>query len=154
MHMREWWWLHCTSQWGWQTPVSEHVYCMAVIFKMTERVGQQICIKFCIKLEHFSTETIQRIQKSSSMGNWQSAASSRQCTLVHHVLCTAFWRNIKSPRWLSSPTTQIWCPVTSDFSKTKITFEREEVSDYWLRKIQQGSWWPLGEPCEVPRCLL
>ena len=49
--------------------LSEHVYCVAVIFKMTERVEQQICIKFCIKLEHSSVETIQMIQKAAAMGN-------------------------------------------------------------------------------------
>ena len=31
---------------------------------MTEEVEQQICIKFCVKLEHSSTETIQMIQKA------------------------------------------------------------------------------------------
>ena len=31
---------------------------------MTEWVEQQICIKFCVKLEHSSTETIQMIQKA------------------------------------------------------------------------------------------
>ena len=31
---------------------------------MTEWVEQQICIKFCIKLEHLSMETIQMIQKA------------------------------------------------------------------------------------------
>ena len=51
-------------------PLSEHVYCVAITFKMTEWVEQQICIKFCIKLEHSSVETIQIIQKAASMGNW------------------------------------------------------------------------------------
>ena len=55
---------------GWQTPLSEHVYCVAVVFKMTEQVEQQICIKFCIKLEHSSLKTIQMIQKAAAMGNW------------------------------------------------------------------------------------
>ena len=27
--------------------MSEHVYCVAVTFKMTEQVEQSICIKFC-----------------------------------------------------------------------------------------------------------
>ena len=51
-------------------PLSEHVYCVAVTFKMTEQVEQQICIKLCIKLEHSSTETIQMIQKAAAMGTW------------------------------------------------------------------------------------
>ena len=45
-------------------PLSEHVYCVAIAFKMTEQVEQQICIKFCIKPEHSSTETIWMIQKA------------------------------------------------------------------------------------------
>ena len=70
MRMPEQGQLDCTSQWGRQTPLSEHVYCVGITLKMTEQVEQQICIKFCIKLEHSSTETIQMIQKAVRMGNW------------------------------------------------------------------------------------
>ena len=35
-----------------------------------ERVEQQFCIKFCVKLEPSSVETIQMIQKVTAMGNW------------------------------------------------------------------------------------
>ena len=45
-------------------PLSEHVCCVAVAFKMTEQEEQRICIKFCIKLEHFSTETIWMTRKA------------------------------------------------------------------------------------------
>ena len=70
--------LHCISHWGGQeTPLSEHVYCVAAPFEMTEQVEHQICITFCIKLEHFSTETIWIIQKAAAMGNGWLAASSR-----------------------------------------------------------------------------
>ena len=51
-------------------PLSEHVYCVAVAFKMTEGAEQRIWIKFCIKLEHFSMETIWMIEKATAMGNW------------------------------------------------------------------------------------
>ena len=47
---------------------------------MIEKVEQQICIKFCIKLEHYFTKTIQMIQKAKDTGNWWSAASSQQFT--------------------------------------------------------------------------
>ena len=57
-------------------PLSEHVYCVAIAFKMTEWVEQRICIKFCIKLEHSYKDTIQMIQKATAMGNWWLAASS------------------------------------------------------------------------------
>ena len=51
-------------------PLSEHAYCVAVSFKMTEQVEQQICIKFSIKLEHSSVETVQIIQKAAAKVNW------------------------------------------------------------------------------------
>ena len=49
--------------------LSEHEYCVAVTLTMTEQVEQQICIRFCIKLEHSSVEIIQMIQKAAAMGN-------------------------------------------------------------------------------------
>ena len=45
---------------------------------MTEWVEQRIYIKFCIKLEHSSSENIQMTQKATAMGHWWLAASSRQ----------------------------------------------------------------------------
>ena len=50
--------------------LNEHVYCVAMAFKMTEQVEQLICNKFCVKLEYFFAETILMIQKAAVMGNW------------------------------------------------------------------------------------
>ena len=50
--------------------LSEHVYCVAITFKMTEHVQQRICIKFYVQLEHSPKETIQMIKKATAMGNW------------------------------------------------------------------------------------
>ena len=50
--------------------MSEHVYGVAIAFKMTEQAEQQIYIKFCVKLEHSSRETTGMIQKATAMGNW------------------------------------------------------------------------------------
>ena len=61
-------------------PLSEHVYCVAIAFKMNEQVEQQICITVCVKLEHSSPETMWMIQKATATGNWWLAASSQQCT--------------------------------------------------------------------------
>ena len=58
--------------------VSERVYCVAVAFKMTERVEQWICVKFWVKLEHSSMEIIWMIWKAVAMDNWWLAASSQQ----------------------------------------------------------------------------
>ena len=51
-------------------PLSEHVDGVAIAFKMTEQVHQRNCIRFCIKLEHCSVETIQMIQKAAAMDDW------------------------------------------------------------------------------------
>ena len=59
-------------------PLSELVYCVAVAFKMTERVEQWIYIKFCVKLERSSTEIIWMIKEATAMGNWWLAASTWQ----------------------------------------------------------------------------
>ena len=45
-------------------PLSEHVHCVAITFRMTEQVEQRICIKFCVKLEHSSAETMGMTQKA------------------------------------------------------------------------------------------
>ena len=58
-------WLHCTRQWGQEMPLSEHVYCVDVAFKMTERIEQWTCLKFCVQLEHSSMETMPMIQGHS-----------------------------------------------------------------------------------------
>ena len=50
--------------------MSEHVYCVAAIFKMIEQVEQQICIRFCVKLEHSCVETSQMIQEAPAISNW------------------------------------------------------------------------------------
>ena len=88
--MCEQWWLHCSSQWGWQTLLSERVYCVVLTFKMTEQVEQRICITFWIKLEHSSAETIEMIQKSAAMGNWWLAASSLRCAWSYIMSCAEF----------------------------------------------------------------
>ena len=59
--------------------LSEHVYCVAITLKMTERVEQQICIKFCSKLKHSPMETIQIIQKAF----WDDAMRAAQIKVWH-----------------------------------------------------------------------
>ena len=41
--------------------LSEYEYGVTITFKMTDQVEQQICIKFGVKLEHSSMETIPMI---------------------------------------------------------------------------------------------
>ena len=110
-------------------PMSEDVYCVAVTFKMTEQVEQRIIIKFCIKLEHSSSETISMIQKAIAMGTWWLAASSQQCTCSCITSGAVFWQIIKSPRWPRPSTSRFNALQFPAFLKSKITFWREEISD-------------------------
>ena len=48
--------------------------------------------------------------------------------LMHHVLCRVFWQNIKSPRWLKPLQPRFGSLWLLAFPKTKITFEREDIS--------------------------
>ena len=126
----EQWRLYCTSQCRRQMQTSERVHCVATTFKMTEQVEQWICIKFGLKLEHSSAKIILMIQKAAAMGNWWLAASSRQCACSYIMSCAEFFCKTSNHPGYSAPLQPrfgtLWL---LDFSKTKITFKREEISD-------------------------
>ena len=108
----------------------EHMYRVAITFKMTEQVEQWICIKFFIKLEHYSAETIQMIQKAAAMGNWWLAASSQQSDCSCITSCAEFFGETSNHPGDSVPLQPRFGALQLPaFSKTKITFEREEISD-------------------------
>ena len=124
-----------TSQWGWLMPIEwACVLCGHRI--QNEWVQQWICIKFCIKLEHSSTEIIWMIQKATAMGNCWLAASSWLPTcsriMCHVVFCKA--SNHPGDSALLQP--RFGTLQCLAFPKNKITFEREEISDHQ---------WDLGE---------
>ena len=109
-----------------------HVYCVAVTFKVIEQVEQWICIKFCVKLEHSSTETIWVIQKSTAMGKWYLAASSQQ--RAHSCITSPaefFCETSNHPSDSAPLQPRFGVLQCMAFPKTKITFEREKISDYW-----------------------
>ena len=119
-------------------PWNEHVHCVAITFKMTEQVKQWICIKFCIKLEHSSAETVHIIQKATAMGNWWLAASSRQCA----CLCITshaefFWQNIKSFRWFSTLPTRFGTLWLWLFPKLKSPLKRKRFQT--VNEIQENT---------------
>ena len=120
------------SQWGWYMLLSEHVYCVAVTFKMTEQVEQWICIKFCVKLEPSSKETTQMIWKATAMGNWWLAASSQQCAhscIMSHV--EIFDETSNHPGDSAPLQPRFGAQWLLAFPKTKITFKRKEISNHW-----------------------
>ena len=106
--------------------LSEHVYCAAITFKMTKWVEQWICNTFCVNLEHSSTETTCMIQKAVAMGNWWLEAAPQQHTYSCITSHAEFFDKTSNHPGNSA----LLQPWLLDFSKTEITFEREEISDH------------------------
>ena len=116
----------------------EHVYCVAMTFKLTEWVKQQICIRFPIKLEHSSMETIQMIQKPAAMSNWWLATSSRQCACTHITSCAEFfWETSNRPGDSASLQPRFDALQLLAFPKTKITFEGKRFQT--IDEIQENT---------------
>ena len=108
--------------------MSEHVY---IAFTMTEQVEQQICIKFCVKLEHSSMETVQIIHEATAVSNWCLAASSQQHACSCITSHAEFFGKTSNHPGYSVPLQPRFCALRLlAFSKTKITFEREKISDH------------------------
>ena len=111
-------------------------YCVA--FNMTEQVEPWICVKFCLELEHFSVETIGMIQKAATMGNWWLAASSWQH--IHSCItypAEIFGKTSNYPGESDSLDPRFGALQHLAFPKTKITFEREEISDLQENTMEQ-----------------
>ena len=110
--------------------LTEHVYFVAIGFRIIEWVKQQICIKCCVKLEHSFMETIRMIQKAAAMGNWWLVASQQHnCSCItSHAEFFGKTSNHPGDSALLQPRFGTLWLLT--FPKTKITFEREEISDH------------------------
>ena len=135
-------------------PSSEHVYCVAVTFKMTEQVQQWTCIKFCVKLEHSSIETIWMIQKAIAIGHRLLATSSRQRTRLCITSHAEFLAKHKITQVIQLPHSPDLAPC--DF------WLFPKLNHLWkgggfrpsmrFRKILWGNWRWLGELGVAPRC--
>ena len=113
------------------TLLRERVHCAAIAFKMTERVEQQICMKFCIKFEHSSTETIQMIQRPQlwATGDWQIHHDNVPAHASH--LVQRFFGKTSNPPGDSAPLQPRFGALRIlAFPQTKNTFEREAISDH------------------------
>ena len=137
-------------------PSSEHVYCVAIAFKMTEQVEQQICINFVLSLNIPLWELFRWFRRPQlwATGDWQ----------LHHDNMPAHASHLVQSFLAKHQTTQVTQPPYSpdlapcDFwlfpkLKSPLKVNRFQTS-MRFRKILQGSWWWLGELCEVPRCQL
>ena len=110
--------------------MSEHVYCVAVTFKMTEQVEQQICIQFYVKLEHSSSETIWMTQKATAMAtsDWQLHHDNMPAHASH--LMQSFGETSNHPGDSAPLQPRFGALQLLAFPQTKITFEKEEISDH------------------------
>ena len=125
-----------TTSFYWSLGVVEtvqwHMYCVAITFNMTEQVEQQwICIKFCVKLEHSLVGTIWMIHKVTGTGNWWLAASSQQYASSCLMSAEIFGKMSNCPGDsvpLQPRFGALWLLASP---KTKITFEKEDISDCW-----------------------
>ena len=107
------------------------MYCVAIAFKMTEQVERWICIKFCVRLEHSSMEIFGWFRRPQpwAIHDWQlrhDNVPAHTPHLTQSFLAKHQITQVTQPRY--SPDL-----VPSDFwvfPQTKITFEREEISDH------------------------
>ena len=119
--------------------LSEHVYCVDIIFKMTEWIEQWICIKFSIKLEHSSMETTQMIQKAAAMGSWWLAVSPR--TRAHWCIkshAEFFGQKLTHPGDSAPLQLRFGVLWLLFFPKTKITFEKQQERFQTINEIQEN----------------
>ena len=149
MHMCEQWWLHCTSQWGGRGHWVSTCTVWPSDAKGESRV-RNLLYKLCVMLRV--------VQEATAMSNWWLAASSQKNTPAHaciesHVEFLAKHQFTQVTQPLYSPDLVPWDFWLFPKLKSPLKGKRFQTIDK-IRKIQQGSWWRLGELCEVPHCLL
>ena len=107
-------------------PLSEHVYCRALAFKMTQQVEQRMCIKFCIKWKLF--RWFRRLLLWTN-GDWQLHHNNEST----HASCLmqVFGKTSNHPGDSAPLQSRVGPLRLLAFPKIKITFEKEEISDCW-----------------------
>ena len=122
-------------------PLSEHVSCVAVAFKMTERVEQRICIEFCVKLEHSSVETVRMIQKpfgddavsTVQIEVWHKCFKDGQDS-VESDLCSGRPATSRTPENVE----RLQAPINKDSERTRS--RSGDSKHYCVRDFDAGSW--------------
>ena len=108
---------------------------------------QWICIKFYIKLQHSSTETIWMIQKTTAMGNCWLAASLRQHTHSCITSYAEFFGKTSNTQVTQPPCSPYWSPRDFWlFPKLKSPFKRkrfqiiDEIQENMLGQLMVIGW--------------
>ena len=122
-------------------PLSEHVHCVAISFKMTERIEQRICIKFWIKLEHSSTGWFTRLSGMMYECNTnKSVAQTLQRWLRICWKWSMFWKACnKQNTWES------WMCMSCNQRRLATDSVRtrswsEDSKNYYVWDFDSGSW--------------
>ena len=111
-------------------PSSEHVYCVAIAFKMTEHSNKSAS-NFVLSLNIPLWKVFGWLRRPQLWATVTGSFITTMCLLMHHISCRVFWQHIKSSRWLSPLQPRFSVLWLLAFCKIKITFEREDISDYW-----------------------
>ena len=99
--------------------------------QMTEQVEQRICIRFCVKLEHSSMDDLDDSEGCSYGQLVIVSLIMVMCPLMHHVSCRDFGETSNHPGESAPVQLRFGTLWLLAIPKTKITFEREEISDHW-----------------------
>ena len=96
-------------------PLSEHVDCVVVTFKMTEWGEQEICIKFYWNLNMPPQNLFGWLRRPQlwTTGDWQLHHNSVPAHISH--LVQSFLAKYEITQVTQPATAHIWCPVTSGF---------------------------------------
>ena len=137
-------------------PLSEHMYCVSIAFKMTE-YSNESASNFALR-EAWTLFCRNCLDDSKGHSCGQLVTGSFiTMHLLHHVLCWDFGETANHPGESAPFQPRFGTLWLLAYPQTKITFDREEISECQsvrFREIQWGSWWQLGELYEVSRCLL
>ena len=128
--------------------LNERVYCVVVTFKVTEQVEQWIGIKFCVKLEHSSAETMQVIERAFGY-NAMSAAQISVARALQRWLRTCWkWSTFRKTCNKQNP----WaCWTCRGCNQRRSVTDRARTrcwcgdsKHYCVRNLDAGSWRETG----------
>ena len=122
--------LHCTGQWGQWTLLNEHVYYVAIAFKMTvsrARSLHQILPYTCAFVRgNYLDDSEGRSYGHLVIGSFIMT----MCLLRYHVSCRDFCATSNHSGDSTPVEPRFGTLWLLAFPKTKFTFEREEISDH------------------------
>ena len=94
-------------------------------------IEQQICLKFWVSLNNPPLKLLRWFRGHSYGQLVIGSFIMKMCLLMYHVSSRVFWQNIKSPGDSACLQPRFGALWLLTFPKTKITLEREEISDRW-----------------------